>query len=261
MIYNILAFLLMVGSLLVIIMIIIRKSPQVALIDVATIPAEQTEKKKRVIMEQRLERRVKLFFQKLHLRLSPVRVWWTHWWGRWLEWLKRIEDRSKQKQTELVRNNGAKRNERIAELWQQGEALLAEGAYEPAEQVFIELVSLDTRHVEAYKHLAEIYTALRQYGHAREVWVYVERLTGRDEAVLTNIGVLHGLEGKHDMAFEDFREALSFSPRSPRLLDLFLEECILAGKKDEAKDALRTLRSVNPDNQKLADFEKRILEL
>ena len=251
----------MIGSVVAIILLIIRKSPQVALIDVEKIPEEQTEKKKRVLMEQRLHRQLQALAARLLLWWSPVRQWCQHWWGRLAEWLKRIEDRSKQQKKDLVRNDKHKTQQRIAELFRQGEALLTEGEYERAEQIFIEIVSLDTRHVEAYKHLAEIYTALRQYDHAREVWVYIERLTGRDEQVLTNIGVLHELEGKHEMAYEDFREALSFSPRSPRLLDLFIEECIIVGKKEEAKDALRVLKSVNPDNQKLADFEKRILDL
>jgi len=69
---------------------------------VEKIPEEQTEKKKRVLMEQRLHRQLQALAARLLLWWSPVRQWCQHWWGRLAEWLKRIEDRSKQQKKDLV---------------------------------------------------------------------------------------------------------------------------------------------------------------
>ena len=64
-----------------------------------------------------------------------------------------------------------------------------------------------------------------------------------------------------DKALEVYQLASRVEPKSPRVLDLLLEACILNKKRVMAKNTLNKLKKVNPDNQKLDEFKKRIDEI
>ena len=60
------------------------------------------------------------------------------------------------------------------------------------------------------------------------------------------------------VAKEAILQAVELEPKNPKYLDLLIEIVILCGDKDLAAEAYNELRLVNPDNQKLADFQDRI---
>ena len=62
-------------------------------------------------------------------------------------------------------------------------------------------------------------------------------------------------------AFEAVSEARKIESGNPRILDFFIEISILNGRQTDAQSGLDDLRKANPENKKIAQFDKQIIDL
>ena len=160
------------------------------------------------------------------------------------------------------------------------------------EKKLIAAIRLDERNVTAYRALAGAYFAQDQFEEAKQTYRFVLYLDPRDDSALLRLAEIAEHEGKLDAAVEHYQQAVLINdhvavrfakladlltqlkqpataleaiqqavilePQNPKYLDNFIEASILSEDKNLAEEGYRQLRTVNPDNQKLAAFRERI---
>ena len=133
-----------------------------------------------------------------------------------------------------------------------------EEEFDKAEKKYIEVISYDPKFVPAYEYLGRLYLRRKDYDLARETFSFLVKLSPKDASVTASLGEVEDALGNLELAFEYYKKASSLSPKNPKYLDFFIESAIETGNKYEANLALDRLREVNPDNNKIDDFEEQI---
>lgn len=263
-------------SLLILIRILISKFPILAKINIEEISKEKEKKLKLKILEKKVIEKIKkigfngLFAQSLL--------------GRGIKKIKdrilRLEEKYHQKYSEIIKETPRELERRIKNLFRVGEKFLEKKDLESAEKKFTEIISFDPRNLGAFKNLLKIYLLKNNFSQAKEIAKYILQLNkqaikwcskfGRevskeiiDEFVLslTNLGLIYQEIEQRERATNCFKKALEYSPNNPRLLDFLIENSIILKKKEEAEKYLAKLKEVNPENQKIIDWEERIKDI
>lgn len=295
--YSLIPFFLMIGFLAVVIAIIIRKFPQVSLLDVENLPEVKEEKKKDEYLKKKVEERSRRTKMRIREFFS----------SRVLPQMKNIQTSfralvRKTEQKALSRMQEKKKRAPLSRQYvEQGtlqhllsdarQALLRK-EFESAERGYIAVIRADAKNADAYNGLADVYSAQGQAKEAKETYQFVLQLRPQDEhaivrlaeiaeqegnkelavqwyeqAVLLNdhvvtrfvkIAELLTALGQYDTALEAVRQAVELEPQNPKYLDMLVEISILTGNHDEADAAYQALRMVNPDNQKLPALRDKI---
>jgi tetratricopeptide (TPR) repeat protein len=212
--------------------------------------------------------------------------------------LMQLEAKSTQVLNTKVENLNTKTEKiktRTAELLEEAQALAKEDDWKSAEGKYIEVIKIDAKNIEAYSGLGRLYAEHKKYNEARQIFEFLLKLNvatpelyldianlaweenNLDEAKIyylkaldldgtqmiarINLGLIYAEIGDKDSAAQQFGAALELDPKNPRYLDLLAESCIQIGQADLAKRALVNLKEVNPENQKIKEFKKRIEEL
>jgi Flp pilus assembly protein TadD, contains TPR repeats len=256
------AILLILGLFLIasgigaVVFVLFRRMPTVALIDVKSLPVDHAAKKKEEIIAERIIRNSIEKFE-------PVRKAMEHAW----EWLRERFRRLAHRAFELER-----RSERLARkewdaltastrmhaLAREADALAKEEKFVEAEKKYIEALSIEQKNPKFYEKLGRLYMRNKNYDQARDTLRFASRLSPNDASVVASLGEIATARSEYADAITYFQHAVSLRPRSPRYLDFLLEACIMGGNRIGAKEALAQLSTVNPENAKLAEFDKRI---
>ncbi len=223
---------------------------------------EKEHLRKQEIMSQRIERTFSRWYQTTSHYLVPL---WNGVRTMVLERYHRLVELEKHyRQTVQMRMlSGTKKVEFITKSLEEADALLEQEEYEKAEQKFIAILNLEKSHTRAYEGLGEVYWNLGHWKEAMETYRFLFRRLKEK----TPVGYFHrwgesALElGNAPQAVEAFERALAAEPNQPRTLDLLAESAILGANVDVATAAVETLKAVNPENQKIPEFEEKIKEL
>lgn len=245
-------------ALAVIVMIFLRKLPVVAMVDVENLPEEQQDRVKRSLVEQRLSRRMRLVSGLLGRLFLPVKKLVSNLWQLITSKIQNIERRLKEEQRRERKESPSEVISEIDRLIQDGEKLLKQHKYAEAEARFIEVVGMDPKNVSVYKRLAEIYEEQKDWEHALETWEFINKLEPDSADTCVRVGSICRAMGEHRQAVDWLFRAVHLESKNPRLLDLLIEESILAGNKKLAEETFEQLKEVNPENQKLAELHGRI---
>lgn len=292
--YSILPFALIIISLAIIIIIIVRRYPQLTLLDVDSIPEVKIEKKKVELLKKRLaqesaeadaKRRemIKPVIQKLKQIQLAFRIYVGDVHQRLLEYNKK-----KKEAKNLVAQNPASLNG----LLQSAESALNQKNYDIAEAKFIEVIKIDPKNLEAYNGLGQVYMQKGELEEAKEAFEFILKLNSNSDDAMMKLAeimlatgnkekaieylessividdskatrfvtlseVLSGV-GHHDLAMEAVRQAVELEPNNPKYLDMLVEFGVKCGNKETAEDAWRKLRMVNPENSKLTVLRDKI---
>ncbi|MFH0829005.1 MAG: tetratricopeptide repeat protein [Candidatus Kerfeldbacteria bacterium] len=296
MLIDIIVAILAVSALVMIIVIVVRKFPKLAVIDTKSIPAEQHDELKSKLIEQRFRRKLSNVTRTTGKALRPVASsagrFLRSQYQKLLELEKRYRARTLQEEV-LTPEAKAEKVQKIEQLLDDARSSMTAGDLSAAEQRTIAAISIDPRSVSAYRQLALIYIEQKDYEHARETLQFViQRLKVEDDELYAELGLVASGEGKYDEARRDFeksivinghvaqhyldlsrvqlalgdsigafessRRTVELEPNNPKFLDALVEASIVAGKREWALETLEKLRSVNPENQKLAEFTSRI---
>jgi Tfp pilus assembly protein PilF len=163
------------------------------------------------------------------------------------------------------------KQKRIRSLVLQAKEAVKKEDRAAAEEKLLEVISLDRKNLTAFAQLAALYAGQKKWPEARETYEYALKLakhkerTDLGESVLQEIYfALAGVEKEAEdlaAALENIREALELEPNSPRYLDLIIDLSIMRKDKDLAQEYLAKLAAVNPDNQKLGEWQEKIEKL
>lgn len=286
-------------SLGTLIAFIIRKFPQLVLLDVTSLPEVKERAKKEIFLRKRVEGRVKGKGIEWRIYVKPLVKLVKEWQLAFRKYVGKIERRAlavtrKRIKTEAPEEK-VKKKQHIRARIQDAVSAAEAGDFNTAEQQYLAAVKADPKNKEAYRGLADVYRKQGQLNESKETYQFVLHLDARDEEVLLKLAEIAEEEGKleqaveyyqqlvlindsvatrfaklfdllyqlghYDIALEAVKQALSVEPENPKYLDNLIEVSILVGDKITAEEGYRQLRMVNPDNQKLASFRQRIEEM
>ncbi|MBU0706894.1 tetratricopeptide repeat protein [Patescibacteria group bacterium] len=274
--FDIILLILSVLSLVAIVIIVGRKFPQLAQTNKKTIQQVREDATKYKIIGSRLERKIIKISSYIIKALRPIYV-------RIINLVKEIYEKVVHLEKQYTKMSNQKKNGVIDPqahtqftLSSEIDGLIEQEEYEQAEKKLIELISNDSREVEPYRRLGELYMTIKDLEQAKETFEYIltldmkhkeesEVIDGSDDADVAadyiNLGLVYRDLGLVDKALETIEKACQLEGNNPRNLDIFLETSIIAGNKISAWEAFDRLKKVNPENKKLEEFSVKIKEL
>ncbi len=106
--------------------------------------------------------------------------------------------------------------ERIKTLLSEGRSLARDLKFADAERRYLEILSLDTRHVDAYKGLGLIYLKQKLYPQARETFEFLLKLKKTDDAIYAGLAEISEAEGDLMKAEHHREKAVELGARQPQ---------------------------------------------
>jgi predicted Zn-dependent protease len=243
-------------SFLVIGLIFYKKIPKLRVIDVDSIPKEQTRKIKEKIILRKFKRagggRVKVINKKSAAVVNKV----SKHGRRAVQKLYALEQYyQKLKRTDSDGQHSYD-SETIKKLIQDAEGLVRKDEFIPAEKIFIDIISHNPKNVDAYEALGNMYIENDSFDQARETFQFALKLSPKDASVLVSLAELEIQLEKPKAAVEHLRKAVQKRSKNPKYLDLYIEASLEAGSLKDAREGIKLLKEVNPENTKIAGFEK-----
>lgn len=262
---------LLVGSLIILLIIFIRKIPDLVLVDVNSIPEEREKQLKDKLLADRLQRRAVGFFGRFITIFEVI----GGFFGAILKTLKnKIQEweyRYRFRYKPVVKDSDMR--DKINVLVEKGSKLFDNDKYDEAERVFLEVINLDKYNFEAYRGLGRLYYRLKEYQQAKDIFQFALKLCldGRhnteniNDSDVAQLAYHLGLTSKalDDIrgAINYFKQALEKEENSPKYLDALLEMAIMAQNKKLAQETFDKLQKVNPQNTKLEELKVQIAAL
>lgn len=295
---TIIPFILIIISLALIITIVVKKYPQLTLLDVDTITEAKEDKKKNEFIKKRAIKRIeksktdwKVMFEPLARSAKQQQLKFRNYVGRVQK--KVEEEMNKREDVHEVSQEdiGANKDKAISVL-KQAKHALDNHQYEEAEKLFIQVIRLDQKNKEAYRGLGDVYFAQEQFPEAEETYKFLTKLCKKDASIYVRLADI--AEAKRDFvraaeylghatqidstrpekfmrraelllkadmkeqAFEVVQRAVELEPENPKYIDKFIETSIIVGNKKLAEDGLKQLIKVNSENNKIEEFGEEI---
>lgn len=296
--FNILPFILIVIALAIIIFVIVRRFPQLTLLDVDSIPQVKMEKKKDEILRQKAttiaienQKKRKIKIQPLIQKLKVVQLKFRQYVGEIERKILHSQEEKKKSQP-VTREERLEAQQEVQLAIQEGNYALEQGDLDKAEEKFIGAIKQDAKNAGAYLGLGEVYLRQKQHKEAEETLQFVLQLDAESasamlklanlaeergdfdaavnyyqQSLLINdgnplnfvkIGELLLRLGKNEAALEAIKQAVAIEPQNPKYLDMLIENSVLCGNKKQAAEAWQELRMINPENQKLPILKEKI---
>ncbi|MBU1130691.1 tetratricopeptide repeat protein [Patescibacteria group bacterium] len=274
--------------------VIFKKIPKVLAIDAKSKILKQPLIKRR-LLEERLERHFKEGGKKMVSILEPPFNNLGTKFKKLYQKLIELEEKYRHKVLKVSFKEGADKERKVESFLDKAAELVSSENFDEAEKIYIETLTLDEKNIPAYKGLGELYLLKKDYEHAKETFEFLLKLEQDDPFVYRGLGEIAAEKGDLKVAEEDYlksleidkedfethlklaeiylnledyqksfklaEEAVVLEPHNPRALDFLIEISIILRDKATALKIYRQLKEVNPDNQKLPDFRKRIDQL
>jgi len=283
MLYNIIAAVVGGLALLVILFILSKKFSRLKTIDVNTISEEKEAQVKERILLQRMKRHAQKGKKAFGSVVSPSGSKIKSLFGGIF---RKVVELEKKYQRESKGDNVKDKNseETVKYLIKEAEECQKKSKTADAEKKYIEAIGSDSKCLEAYDGLFDIYMSQKEFQQALQTQLYILKLhkkesktvtkkndVGQEQksvsnAIVLNADYLHIGEVYHLMednvkAFEYFEKAIGMIPNDPKTIDLLISCSIDLSDKSKAVEYFKRLSEVNPENQKLIEYKKKIEEM
>jgi tetratricopeptide (TPR) repeat protein len=288
MFWTILAILSVLAGIALIWSVMVKKFPQLKLIDLSTLAKERHREVKTRIIKDRFERSLGSFGAKAGSLLSGFSGTLGAAYDKTRARLKRLEHTVEHEQP----IDPKEREARIASLLAEAAVHAGLERYGMAEERLIEALRLDQKSADAYRALSKVYLAQGSPEQAKETLMYLLRLCPEDADACERLGGIEAASGRlpeaeaylllaislsdtpariqvaladtykamgdSQKARDRYHLALEADPYNPTYLEHFLEACILLGDVHAAEETYVTLETAVPDHGDLSDFRSRI---
>lgn len=289
MLFDVIPVLLLFVSLATIVLVVGRRLPEISSLKVEDLVEAQTANTKRQLLVQRLEERFKTIAKTSWSKTANLRQTAGEKVATTYDWLKQIERSAR------FSGKSNKSENNLPEILKAANSEFEGQKWNEAEQLYLDVLRYDERNRDAYVGLGLTYKALEQYEDAKESLMFALKLDKQDTSswlalaevqielsdmagainsyrVLSDLkpeimeykialGDLYMSTGESETALNIFEEVVKNEPSNPRGLDRLLEVAIVCKKKRLCQTTLRKLKKVNPENNKISDFEERINSL
>jgi tetratricopeptide (TPR) repeat protein len=283
--YNIIPLLLILISLIIVIIIAIKKFPVLANLNLESIPAEKEAKFKERIISNKLKRNFIRWGMKFLRLLKPageaIRNFFNWLYNKLIE----LREEYKKEKTDFI-DAGLK----TQELFKEFEELKEKGDLAGAEKKLIDIIGFDNKNIRAFKILGCLYFEQKNYEEARQTFEYILKLKeniedddiygkssfgqGENERrpelnfrpsdlsqIYLDLALTFRALDNLESAVESLKKALKIEPSNPRYLDTMLEISIMIKDKILALETYNKLKTANPENKKLEEIKKEIDEM
>jgi len=260
--YNIWPLIIILVSLLVILFIVIRRFPALAVLDVDNIPEEKEQQIKEKIIKDRMRRKFS-YLNKFFSFFGDFFIKFSKFIGEGLENFKKKQE-SKIKTGSLA---NVSQEEKMRLLFSQAKEMIKNEEIKEAEQKLIEIISLDDKNLLAFSELGYLYYDQGKLQEAKQTLLYalkladISNLRNEQAEINYNLSLIAKDLNDNDGAVLNLLKALEKDQNNPRYLDLMLDLCIIKKDKKLALEYLERIKEVNPDNQNIASWEESISEI
>lgn len=256
-------------SLAVIIFILSKKFPVLAVLNVENIPGEKEASFKKEIIKKRVDRDLNRF-NSVFIKI------WSLVSGKTKKFLSASESNLKKVKASYAKKqriSWSDKNKMIRDLVVEAEDADKKGDVKLAEEKLLEIISLDQKNLRAFYDLGKLYHEERKWTEASQTLRHALKIAakrkggddnseGLSEAEIYFSLALIGIDAdKLDTAFEDISLALDREPNNPRYLDLILDLSIMRKDKETAERFLEKMAAINPENSKLQAWLEEIRSL
>ncbi len=246
-------------GVLMLLAIIIRKLPQLRILD-STQQKSSERKLKTDIIRGRIERA-----QKRHAEvvtktvINPVGGAIQNAFRRFAGKLTAVERayQEKSKAADKTKKSAAVLDRIVSDA----KALVSKGDLGKAEKMFIEVITNNPKHKKAYEALGRLYQKQKEFKTALETFLFLHKLSPKDASVLASLGEVEMELGKKQESLGYFEKAIELRPKNPKYLDMITDAAIKCGDAYKAQEFLDRLTKVNKSNKKIEKFQERIHEL
>jgi tetratricopeptide (TPR) repeat protein len=271
---------------------LLRKSPNLASININNLPEIKAERQKQIILRGRLYRGAQELSVRFKKMLEPIQDQINLNFKNYYQRLRSFEHELKRKGEKQL-SEAVDKSQALDSFLVEARQLINSEEYQKAEDKLIDGLSLDTHNVEAYKLLVDLYRARKQFDEAKETLEYLLRLTHEaDPSVYFSLADIAKERGNLKQAEDDYLRSISLSddnylyflslaevylelddkekalqtaqrayilaPNNPKILDFLINLCIIIQDKVLANDYLEQLKAVNPENNKIIEFNEKI---
>lgn len=289
---DILLIILILVSGFFIVQMLLRKSPNLASININNLPEIKAERQKQIILRGRLYRGAQELSVRFKKMLEPIQDQINLNFKNYYQRLRSFEHELKRKGEKQL-SEAVDKSQALDSFLVEARQLINSEEYQKAEDKLIDGLSLDTHNVEAYKLLVDLYRARKQFDEAKETLEYLLRLTHEaDPSVYFSLADIAKERGNLKQAEDDYLRSISLSddnylyflslaevylelddkekalqtaqrayilaPNNPKILDFLINLCIIIQDKVLANDYLEQLKAVNPENNKIIEFNEKI---
>lgn len=240
--------------------IVFRHWHQILVIKPETIPGEREKMLKKTLVSERIKRIMRSKLNPLVIIWDQVHGFFHTIWHRWYGKTEKLVEREKEKRQ--VGGSEMRLSATLENLLDEARKLVDGGKSKDAEKKFLEVIKLDPKNIEAYRGLGDLYINQKQYAEAKEIYNFLIKLNSvsvnRKSDYYFNLALVNKLEGANGEAYNYALQALELVPNNPRYLDFIIDLSIIEGDKVGARKHLARLKEVNPENQKIANWEESL---
>ncbi len=249
-------------AFLIIVFIILRNFPALAVLDVNNIPEEKEEMVKEKIIKARIKRKFSFFDKFFKIILDYFNKAANSLWLK----LDDFKERKKKIKEEKSLENLSP-SEKNKHLFFKAKNSIFQENWIEAEKFLIELISIDDRSFKAFFLLGDVYFQEEKWQEAKQTLLYALKLAELQEDSidfndLSNLKYSLALVNKElndiGAAIKSVDSLLEMAPNNPRYLDLMLDLCIINKDKISALNFLDKIKEVNPDNNNISDWQEEI---
>lgn len=263
--YNLWPILILSVALLIIIFIIFRHFPALAVLDVDNMAEEKERLIKEKIIRDRMKRKFsfldKFFNNLLNLFNRLSNVFWSK--------LSSLQEGQKKKKEDKVLSEKSQ-VEQIDFLFKLADDFIKKENWSEAEKKLIEIITIDNNNFLAFLELGEVYHSEGKLQEAKQTLLYAVKLSENfseniNQSDVNNLNYslalinreLNDIEG----AILSLQKSLEVDANNPRYLDLMLDLCIIKKDKNSALYFLNKIKEVNPENNNIKEWEEQLLDL
>jgi tetratricopeptide (TPR) repeat protein len=293
--YDIIPFLIIIVSLILILFIIVKKFPTLSSLNVEDTTKEKQTQLHEKIVTDRIKRRLGRWAGSISIPF--VKNIFTNMNSRVKSFHERLVNLEK-KHRFIFSTKKITKPEKLSKeeiILEEAKSLFDENKLGEAEKKYIEAIKTNPQSLKAYGGLGVIYMQLDQLDQAKEVFEYVIKFDESNYSAYLNLGDISFKKGDFDVAREYYlkslklnphnlvtlvglyescreldyneealsyiKEAVNIEPNSPKYLDYLIESSLALKDKSLAENSLEKLREVNPDNKKVEEYKKMINKL
>lgn len=251
------------AGVLVWVVVVLRKRALLASIDLSQVRAARDMLVKHDIVEARLRRKFSDSSDRILGWVRPSLGLAFGVFGRLYRYLVELEHhyRDRIQHVERKGQDVMTQKNTVMELLSEASKKFDDEAYTDAEKMYIEAISLDPKNAEAYRGLGRVYMNQKNMRHARASLAHAAKVDPDDADTHSTLAEIYAELEKLSQAVKEIQRAVDLQPNNPKYLDQATELAIRDLDVYLAEKMLSRLRKANPDNQKVEEYENKILEM
>ncbi|MBI5230048.1 MAG: tetratricopeptide repeat protein [Candidatus Magasanikbacteria bacterium] len=226
MFFNIIPFVLIIACLVGVMVIVVRKFPQLTSLDVGTLPKVQQAEVKKQLELKRFWRAMAHAGVWLKIASGPVKVVCKAGQNRFRAYVARLQEKyekvaeeveAKKVSVKSVSNSApvapasAVALGKIEEWLSRAEEHIDRNELKEAEQCFIESLKLDEKNVEAYRGLGKVYLDLERYKEAIAIFKFLLKLAPQDDRAFNRLAMAYMGQNKYEDAVKALEKAVEIN--------------------------------------------------